>query len=346
MNRALLAVLLVAACSHSAPKAVPTPTPTVSPTPSPTASPTPSPTASPTPAAAALPGPVGTAVPAGFAARSATFVSDRTGWVLGTAAGKVVVARTRDGGATWRAFPGPETAGDDVARVRFANLRDGFVTGTRLWVTHDGGSTWKAEATADVTSLEAAKGRAWLLRNGTVTSRPVAGGPSTTELTGVEAAQVVVHSDLAVVADRGTDTLRLLHHGAAPTQVKAPCYDGDEAVVATRDATHWLLVCVGEPGAGHADKSSWRTSDAGAHWVQTGDPRGVNGTLLAVTTTDDFVFDHEGVVVSEDDDRTWLPLQELEGIVDGGFATDRLGFVVAQDQLLLSHGGEFRRALG
>jgi hypothetical protein len=98
-------------------------------------------------------------VPSGFSAASVTFVSDRQAYVLGDApcthAPCTSVARTLDGGRTWRGVPAPRAtlqpdpgaadriAPDSVRDLRFATGRDGYAFGGGLWTTHDGARTWR-----------------------------------------------------------------------------------------------------------------------------------------------------------------------------------------------------------
>src|SRR5262249_23688323 len=92
-----------------------------------------------------------TALPAGFTPSSTWWTSDDTGFVLGFApcgSGQcAALARTVDGGATWRrtgAPPVPLTSVDLRPRVRFANDRDGVITdGHTMYSTHTGGTRWR-----------------------------------------------------------------------------------------------------------------------------------------------------------------------------------------------------------
>jgi hypothetical protein len=114
------------------------------------------------PAAAAPAGitrPSGGPVPAGFRAASATFVSTREAFVLGTApcqhAPCTSIARTRDRGVSWRGLPVPvvplgepgTSDGSAVWGIRFATPEHGFVFGNGLWVTSDGASTGQPRPT-------------------------------------------------------------------------------------------------------------------------------------------------------------------------------------------------------
>lgn len=94
-------------------------------------------------------GPAQAAIPAGFSPLSVTFISLRTGWVLGASCATctVTILRTRDGGASWARIPGPPIASAQLnvlgaEKIRFANLNDGWVVGPDLWETHDGGTNW------------------------------------------------------------------------------------------------------------------------------------------------------------------------------------------------------------
>jgi photosystem II stability/assembly factor-like uncharacterized protein len=81
----------------------------------------------------------------------------------------VSLVQTGDGGGTWVPVSAPPvppaTATDALAaqRVRFANLKDGWVFGPGLWSTHDGGVRWArvslpGASGAQVSSLEASAG--------------------------------------------------------------------------------------------------------------------------------------------------------------------------------------------
>lgn len=87
-----------------------------------------------------------------------TWISDRSGWAL--AARPCVrglcpeLARTRDGGRTWRRLPAPPGAIHPWSHVRFANSAVGYLFGPALFVTRDGGKTWGREKAPPVESLE------------------------------------------------------------------------------------------------------------------------------------------------------------------------------------------------
>jgi hypothetical protein len=118
-----------------------------------------------------------TPVPPGFRALSVTFVSARTGWVLGTApCGRsqcTTLARTTDGGYTWSQVSQPPmtltTPGNGGVSIRFYDLNVGWIVapagpqGSALWTTRNGGKDWTEEPnpggpSATVEALEASNG--------------------------------------------------------------------------------------------------------------------------------------------------------------------------------------------
>lgn len=331
MKRALCLLLLVAACSHGSSKATPTSTPP----PSEDASPTPSASASATAPASPTPvapvGPAGTKVPSGFHPMSATFISNRTGWVLGAspcpgATGSCdVIARTRDGGATWKAIPSPKTSPDHLAQIRFANQADGFVTGDQLWATHDGGATWKVvPSAADIAELSASAGRVWVNQNGVVKWAPASGGGFTTTQNAFRAQDLRVRGAVVVADDANGRLYRLVAGGF--TVVPTPCTDSAEPVVGL-GAGHWLLVCAGDAGLGHEDKHAFTSTDEGRHWAPDGDPPQLSGSDLYVTSDGDFVVDHQEVAVRRG--GSWqVALSSDGGISEGGFESASLGYAI------------------
>src|SRR5690349_16437184 len=116
-------------------------------------------------------------VPPNFQPTSVTFVSTRTGWVIGQAGSPghcatqycTSVARTTDAGRTWTGVPAPLTGAPDgatgVGQLRFLNLSDGWAFGPGLFVTHTGGQTWTRVNTHGqrVTSLETVGDRVYAL---------------------------------------------------------------------------------------------------------------------------------------------------------------------------------------
>ncbi|MCU1602402.1 MAG: glycosyl hydrolase, repeat-containing protein [Frankiales bacterium] len=336
MKRALCLLVLVAACSHGTNRAAPTPTPTDSPTPAVTSAPTVTPTSpgsSPTPRP--FEGPKGTTVPSGFRPMSATFISDQTGYVLGASpcpGGKGscdVIARTQDGGRTWKAIPSPKTSPDHLAQIRMADERNGFVTGDDAWVTHDGGGTWKVTPSgASVTVISIAAGRAWALGDsGALLSADVTTGGFASERGVLHLNTISAHGAEVIYGSANAPTISTLEHGEAPASHRQPCGSSGVAVPVEGTATHWFVVCEGDAGLGHQEKHAFQSTDAGTTWKPAGDPPQSTGTDPYVTTDGVFVFDHQQVAVYRG--GTWsTALQTDGGISEGGFESARLGYCI------------------
>ena len=127
--------------------------------------------------AQALPAPAFASVPGNFRPSSVTFVSTKTGWVIGQAGTPghcatrycTSVAWTLDAGATWHGLPAPVTGPADgatgVSQIRFLNGVDGWAFGPQLYATHDGGHDWARVSTGGlrVTDLETVGDRAFAL---------------------------------------------------------------------------------------------------------------------------------------------------------------------------------------
>ncbi|HEX5297099.1 MAG TPA: hypothetical protein VFW50_08940 [Streptosporangiaceae bacterium] len=125
----------------------------------------------------AQPVPTAAPVPDNFRPTSVTFVSKRTGWVIGQAGSPghcatqycTSMARTTDAGRSWSGVPAPLAGAPDgatgVSQIRFLNLNDGWAFGPGLFVTHTGGQTWTPVNTGGlrVTSLETVGTRVYAL---------------------------------------------------------------------------------------------------------------------------------------------------------------------------------------
>jgi hypothetical protein len=126
----------------------------------------------------ATPTPIPPPVPVNFAASSVTFVSTRTGWVIGQAGTPghcgppkaydcTSVAATNDAGATWHGVPAPVTGAPDgatgVSQIRSLDGVSGWAFGPQLYATHDSGAKWRQIPTLGmrVTDLETVNGLAF-----------------------------------------------------------------------------------------------------------------------------------------------------------------------------------------
>lgn len=277
-------------------------------------------------------GPLGTPDPAGFEPRSATFISSRTGWVLGTSAcpggtGRCdVIVRTRDGGRTWRAIPSPATTPDRLAQIRFANEADGFVTGDQLWATHDGGATWRPiPGVKAAYQLAAAAGRVWIDSAQDLLSAPVAGGRFVKEPASVVGSFALRGDRVVYAGDTGPQVF-VGRHGGPFVERTSPCADGARPIVGLGEG-HWLLVCAGDAGLGHEEKHAYRSTDSGRSWAPVSDPPQLSGTDIFPTSDGDFVIDHQEVAALRD--GTWrVVLRTDGGVSEGGFESAVLGYCI------------------
>jgi photosystem II stability/assembly factor-like uncharacterized protein len=231
-----------------------------------------------------------------------------------------VIARTRDGGATWKAIPSPRTSPDHLAQIRFANEADGFITGDQLWATHDGGATWKVvPGVGNVEELAAAEGRVWIAKDGVLRSAKVTGGPFQEEFDGM---WFTLHGrQIAYTVGHQEYRLRVDNVG-----VDVPCADDWGPTIAL-GSSHWLLVCEGDGGLGHAEKHAYTSTDAGKTWKSAGDPPQLTGTDIFVTGDGDFVVDHQEVAVLRG--GAWrVALSSDGGISEGGFESASLGYTI------------------
>ncbi len=112
--------------------------------------------------------------PKGFEADSASFVSARTGFVLGARGCsrlpcKARLETTANGGKTWTSVSAPKVSlvppftgspSSAVSTVRFENASDGWLFGPALWATTDGGKQWsRLSLPGQVVALAASDGR-------------------------------------------------------------------------------------------------------------------------------------------------------------------------------------------
>ena len=243
-------------------------------------------------------------MPRGFAAVSATFVSDDDGWVLGTAPCAkppcTSVLRTRDGGVTWVGIPAPRAGLDNgtdtpgsIGQIRFADPLNGFADGDGLWVTHDGGASWRRQATvagipdAVVTDIAASSAGVYAIASGTDTR---GGTDSHYRLVRADASS----AQFSVVADLGTNTsvgslvtsggtvylltgpltslTRLVRvHGTSVTRMPLPAQGCGEVAAST--STALLLECGDGAAAGAmGERHLYGSTDSGSTFTRLPDP--------------------------------------------------------------------------
>jgi BNR/Asp-box repeat len=366
----LLIVTLAAGCGTTqAPSAARSPArPAVS-------SPSSSRSASPAPAAAAPSGmqSPGGPVPAGFRAASATFVSTREAFVLGTASCThspcTSIARTFDRGKTWRGLPAPvvplgepyTSTRPAVWGIRFATPEHGFVFGDGLWVTADGGERWSASGYPGgaILSLEiidlqvlavTARHGADGLTGWTLWRRAVGGGPWV-RITAVasnpgaipDVEGIATQAGVAAVVD-GSSVLVSTDGGLSITRHPTPCHAvGGPFPVVTSVAAEaprdLVLLCAGQGYVSHTDKTVYVSGDLGATWKLAGRPgsAGDDGTIGASAPghlTIATTSASSWLYYSADNGRTWRTAVTYP---DGGQGWNDLGFTSVRDGMVI-HG--------
>jgi hypothetical protein len=178
------------------------------------------------------------------------FVDALHGWVLLDAGSELVVRRTFDGGRLWRPVPrqfglrpSARDRGRAAGRLRYADLRNGWVYGPGLFSTHDGGRNWvRDEVPGDVVALSPCGEKVW-----------------------------------AVVASEAGRSLRVspVRSSAWGDPARPAPLSGPPALVAC-DAAGRLWVVSGRPGRGDAGGASpgglASTADGGRTWTSRSQP--------------------------------------------------------------------------
>lgn len=226
-------------------------------------------------------------VPAGFVPSATSWIGDDTGFVLGY--GKcgeqqcAALAKTTDGGTTWRALAAPKVpliSVDRRARVHFANARDGIITdGQAMWVTHTGGLNWlripiaAAGPNAEIGDLAANDLAFYALIINDNSTRLYAMPLRSTVWAPVPGVQLAGRGGGTVAAqgDRVYVAINLIHEaiaywtsgdGRTFRPKPAPCtIDGNPELSLAR--TTVFALCSSNPGRGFMTKELLRANDSG-----------------------------------------------------------------------------------
>jgi photosystem II stability/assembly factor-like uncharacterized protein len=191
-----------------------------------------------------------------------TWVSTSEGWALAAQPCDTGVcarlARTTDGGASWRALPDPPAnAGTEflgclggpvcVSGVRFANPEVGYLYGPALLITTDGGQSWQPQPGSQTEALTVADGNVYRVAFDH-TGCPGPCDPSLQE------------------AAIGSTTWHTLNAGLA--------YPGRSGSAEIVDSGSTLLVAFYGDRAGpvSAQATLYRSADAGESWHELTDP--------------------------------------------------------------------------
>ena len=261
--------------------------------------------------ASAQPGSGNPPPPKGFEADSASFVSARTGFVLGTRhcsrlPCKALLLDTVNGGKTWAWMPAPAVSlvptftaapRSAVSTVRFENARNGWLFGPGLWATTDGGKQWRREMLpGEVIAVASADGMVFAATepvNGSLNAARLyqsqVGTTAWTRVAGVSpqnALTVLGHSAWAGVAPRLWTTTDSGKHWAK-LSFRCPSDAISASAVAAASTGNVTLVCSnhGYPKPGLSVKKVYTSANGGRSFRFAGQPAepGEVGTLAMPT---------------------------------------------------------------
>jgi photosystem II stability/assembly factor-like uncharacterized protein len=245
--------------------------------------------------------------PKGFEADSVSFVTARTGFVLGARGCsrmpcRALLAETANGGKTWNSAPVPKVSlvppftgspRSAVSEVRFASASDGWLFGPGLWATTDGGAKWRSESLpGEVIALASADGAVYAATepvnggfNQAKLYRSQVGGTKWTLVRGVSPGNALTvhgHSVWAGIApalwtstDTGKHWARLSFH--------CPKADISASAVAAASTADVAIACSdqGFPQPGFSTKEVFTSANGGRTFHLVGQPPepGQVGTL-------------------------------------------------------------------
>ena len=227
--------------------------------------------------------PTGALVPAGFRPTSVTFISTRTGWLLGQGGPPCAtqfctsMALTQDGGQTWRGVPAPKT--DGVTGIRFLDGENGWAYGPELWATHNYGNTWSEISTGgqQVIDLETAGNQAFALF---ATCNPSSGGGASPSSTGNGATAGVSLPDCTSytleTSPAGTDNWAKV----GPATTSLTDLSGARPAIVLSGSRGWLLAADGTLYSGSLTSAWQKTGIAQCPATAPGSADTLDGGLL------------------------------------------------------------------
>lgn len=194
-----------------------------------------------------------------------TWISDQTGWALSSSRcgskSCLGVARTTDGGRSWRQLPTAPGAVpgdcqvDCVSHIRFATASIGYLFGPALFLTRDGGAHWVRQRGLAVESLEPADGAVFRVAY-THTGCP---GPCGRLVQRAAPGSVMWHT----VLDVGTP--------------QADSQETDAQITRSGRVVYVPIFGNLAAGAGTQHTIIFRSLDNGVHWRRLNDPCGGSG---------------------------------------------------------------------
>jgi photosystem II stability/assembly factor-like uncharacterized protein len=308
---------------------------------------------------------------------SVTFTSPDVGWTLGLSlcgdTPCLRLAKTVDAGKSWSWLTSGGLSALSTTsqwQLRFADGRDGWISGPLLFATHDGGRSWTRlrfagfeGSNSSVGALEAGDGRVYAeIAEG---SDPNTYGPvvlfespvsvdSWHPVTGVTTgpagfpgevslAQGVFWVTLhpAIVTAQGNQALSTLYRsldGVTWHRELEPCPSATVASVAAATSARLYVVCAGGLAAGSESKSAYRSDNDGASFKRVADPP-FSGDFEAVAASPASVSVAAAsggteIYASFNDGLTWTTTL---GFGDGGLGLSDLGFTTATQGVVI-HG--------
>jgi hypothetical protein len=244
-----------------------------------------------------------------------------------------MLARTEDGGRTWRAVGAPPVPWTSAGQVRFVDSRHGYLFGPQLWYTADGGRSWRrVAAPTPVTDVESRGARVFALvvpmrpdsqPLGTVyVERLVAGrlervltstSSGSTELVVRGPTVFLLASQVAPDGRLKPAPLWVSHDlGGHWWRRSAPClWSGDDGFALAAWSSNGLaLACGSSPGAGSQSKTFYASNDCGRTWRQRGAQdmsQGYVGSIVALSarTWVMAAIRDPALEITHDGGRTW-----------------------------------------
>jgi photosystem II stability/assembly factor-like uncharacterized protein len=306
--------------------------------------------------------------PKGFEADSASFVSARTGFVLGTRhcselPCKALLRKTVNGGKTWTSVPAPPVSLvppftapplSNVSTVRFSSASDGWSFNPGLWATTDGGARWhRVSLPGEVVTLAASDGVVFVVTepvNGSLGQarlyRSRVGSTTWTRVAGVAPANALTvsgHSVWAGVAPTmSTSTDGGKHWSKLP--FRCPPNLPDATAVAAASPADVALACTNpsSPQPGESPKAVFTSANGGRTFHLAGHPGHPGNTgliamppgrpqLITLTATSGASYLYR----SADGGMTW----RMATYFDGGLGFRDLAYASATTGYLIHYNG-------
>lgn len=317
-----------------------------------------------------------------FQVRQLLFSDRSNGWVLGTASkGQItylVLARTSDGGATWRYLPfqNPSIANAsvDTWHIYFETPQVGWLYGPQLYRTNDGGQTWVLNSLPGRVEAIASLGNSvWAVAfDQGCPSGP--GCPQVEVSTDAGETWTSVHSPIwgpgvqilrnspatgwilswRQLSGGPSSSLSVTHDGGVTWQkLTTPCAaetSFEDRMAVLNDDTIWI-VCGSQQGAGSQQKQLITSTDGGRHWSYPPNPPSdgyVQELALSSPTTGWLAGAGGPLYVTTDTGHTWSTA-DARGVTTGGQAGSgaiAVSFIDGQHGWAASDGEIFRTTDG